>query len=105
MSEEYTKNWIAILQEGKGLEAPEEERKQLNTAIATIATDGCERVWKPHVSQQLQKAARLMMTRARQHDREPLEFLKDVCDKWAGLDVYPESFLIAAKYALEGERC
>jgi hypothetical protein len=94
----YTAGWVIELREGRGLEAPDEKRKQLNIAIAKIASEGCGNVYVPARSHPIQKAAGLIMNRARQQEKEPLELLINVCDGYEGLDVYPESLLIAAKY-------
>jgi len=94
---EYTKNWITRFRAGTELEASESERMQLNTAIATIAADGCK-IYQEGINHKMQKAAKKMMNIARNTSTEPLYHLKKVCDGWDGLDVYPASFLIAAKY-------
>lgn len=98
MDENYTQNWVNLLREERGLEATETERRRLNTAIATIATNGCTQVCQSKISRQMAKAAREIMRSARQDEREPLELLIKVCDEVEGLDVNPESFLIATKY-------
>ena len=98
---EYTKNWITRFRAETELEASESERMQLNTAIATIAADGCTMYIAAedrHINHQMQKAAKKMMHQARQGNDEPIRHLKKVCDGWKGLDVYPESFLICTKY-------
>lgn len=98
MDKNYTQDWIRLLREGRGLKATDEKRKQLNVAIAVIATDGCENVYAPAISHQMQKAARMIMRFADQQEKEPLELLINVCDGYEGYDVYPESLLIATKY-------
>lgn len=98
MEENYTQNWVTQLREGRGLKATDERRKQLNIAIAVIATDGCENVYAPAISHQMQKAAKTIMRFAGQQGKEPLELLINVCDGYERLDVYPESLLIAAKH-------
>ena len=98
MRENYTKNWVNLLREERGLEATEAERRHLNTTIATIATKGCTQVYQSKISHKMAKAAREIIRSARQDEREPLEFLIKVCDEVEGLDVNPESFLIATKY-------
>ncbi len=97
MDKNYTQEWVTQLREGRGLKASDEKRKQLNVAIAVIATDGCENVYPVAISHQMQKAARMIMRFSDQQDKEPLELLINVCDGYEGLDVYPESLLIAAK--------
>ncbi len=98
MIENYTENWVTQLREGRGLEASDERRKQLNAAIATIATDGCENVYRTALSHKIQKAAKMIMRFAEQGGKEPIELIINVCDEYEGVEVNPESFLIATKY-------
>lgn len=98
MSENYTRDWVALLRKERGLTAPDADRRRLNTAIAVIATKGCRKVYQSKVSYQMQKAAKKIMRAARKQNKEPLETLIKVCDEVEGLDVNPESFLIATKY-------
>jgi len=92
--------WINRFNANTELAAPDDERGQLNWAIATIASDGCKMYIgdDAHINRQMQKAAKKMMHFARRTDTEPLQHLKRICDDWNGLDVYPESFLVVAGY-------
>jgi len=91
--------WIMRYREGSAMDAPDDERAALNIAIAEAAANGIAAYSSAGMNHAMQKAAKMMMHLARQQDSEPMASLKKVCRGWAGLDVYPESFLIGLKYA------
>lgn len=101
MKKAYTRDWTTRFRAGTELEATEDERCKLNATIASIAADGCRMYIGEDsgINHQMQKAAKKMMHLARRRNEEPLHALKEVCDAYPGLGVYPESFLIVTKYA------
>lgn len=95
--------WIIRYREGSAMNAPDDERGALNTAIAEAAANGISTYIRAGMNHAMQKAARTMMYYARQQDSEPMAFLEEVCNDYEGRGVYPESFLIGLKYAKEAD--